>query len=221
MRKWMWLGAFLLAISGCASTGQGPAWQVKLDQAPLAGGIEIEGMKVSLAISEAPNPVLFGCISDDSHSDIRPQIIVRLDHQWRQATLRDLQGDEFVYAGYCKPRNEYFAILQFAVEGPGQDLDIIHSTDGGRTWSMLASVTMPHYWAAFAGFRMERNGRGELTVRYDDDNESVPRGYYHYHTADGGRTWHGPQLAADDLTEAYQVEPEKTLKQAMETIDKY
>jgi hypothetical protein len=204
----------IATTAGCASslppatnTPDKP-WTIKLTEAPLLASVDQAGLKATYELNspQVPHPILFAAESDDAPTRVEPKIIVKIGGQWRIASLPASEDqNDFVYVGVCPARHEIFAILDCAVEDPGQVLDIIHSTDGGVTWSILGGVGKPTYMATFSAFHMDARGHGRLTVSYGDDLDQLKPGDYHYDTADGGKSWTRPTFEGDDLQNAEPV----------------
>ena len=97
-----------------------------------------------------------------------------------------------------------FAVL----EGSGPDdgtgpVYLLASSDGGTTFTVRSRVVPSAAAATFYDLAMDARGHGRMTLYSSDDTDDAhPRGYYHYTTQDGGKTWTGPRHEADTLSEA-------------------
>lgn len=119
-----------------------------------------------------------------------------------------LDNHAWVYAGVSEDEQHWWAIADFAVEGPGHTLELIASHDGGETWDYWVSIPKPNYWALFESFEMDASGHGRLTVRFESGTDpgfvqaakhalrpqrtQAESGRYTYRTRDWGRSWKGP-----------------------------
>jgi hypothetical protein len=86
------------------------------------------------------------------------------------------------------------AVLDSCVESPGWELAIVHSDDGGRTWSPPARVRKPYYVASVERVTI---GAGEAVVELeldDDLGSGVALGRYRAVSSDRGDRWAPPRL---------------------------
>jgi hypothetical protein len=56
-------------------------------------------------------------------------------------------------------------------------------------------------------------------MHLDDDTDGQPHGYYHYHTADGGKTWTGPTQEPNDVSEADPFDSTDTMQGAIKIAE--
>lgn len=134
-------------------------------------------------------------------------IIVRENNQFRSAklALENLENYGWVksYASY--DRKHIWAVADSVIEAPGWEVYVVHSEDGGRSWSMSAPIRKPYHEAGIERIRMRRNGSGELIFLHYDNPlnpvSSMKSGYYTYKTYDWGKTWSQPSFTPDILME--------------------
>ena len=134
---------------------------------------------------------------------VAPGVFVGGDGGWAEADLPEGAGAEqtsWTFVGRAPDRPEVWAIAEIAVAGPGHDLELVSSRDGGQTWHHYALSKVTRF-ARFESLHMTRDGAGAVTVLLDEDGaqsevDSPEPGYYTYTTTDGGRTWEGPRRSA-------------------------
>ena len=78
-------------------------------------------------------------------------VLVRDTGGWRFIDMDDDAFDQstWVYAGATIDRKWTWGVIDDDVEGPGWDLNIVFSSDGGRSWRSIGTVTKPIYLAWF------------------------------------------------------------------------
>jgi len=126
----------------------------------------------------------------------RPAILANIDAQWVvlffEGDLLSQYGWEYVARNH--KRTQMIAVLDCQIAGPGWELVILASSDGGQTWELRSTLRKVCYYAGFHDFVMDRNGKGRLTILLDDDyTDNIKAGLYHYRTTDAGYTWTGPE----------------------------
>lgn len=114
---------------------------------------------------------------------------------------------------------EIWGILDGVGENHTTQVTLVRSIDDGTTWQFFAAVKKPTSDAQYAGFSMARNGEGRLSLHLEDDTDGVAHGYYHYKTADAGKTWTGPTLEADDIIQADSLDEVDTIQEAIKNAE--
>jgi len=122
-------------------------------------------------------------------------------------------GWSYIAAGPTTP--EFWGVLDASTDDHQPTVLIAHSTDSGTTLQ-IASLPKPLPAAVFDSFCMDRKGNGRLSLYvYRDQAKLRQAGYYHYRTADGGKTWSGPEheldgmLPADDAPDDVSQPPQR------------
>ena len=100
-------------------------------------------------------------------------------------------------------RRHIWAIMDSVVESPGWELRVLHSADGGASWSLAAPLHKPYYLSGMHELRMRADGSGELVVLHLDGPRNVisdvPEGYYTYFTKDWGDSWSQEPVFTPDI----------------------
>jgi hypothetical protein len=138
-----------------------------------------------------------------------PTLLVRIPEGWRVVDLReDFLSYEWSHVAAAPGKGYYWGFLEYTVEGPGWEIPIILSMDGGRTWSHAASIKKPDFEAMFHSFEMDTKGRGRLRVTSDKDCAPGTRKIFTYVTSDWGRTWRrSPSVEISALKEGVPPTP--------------
>lgn len=116
------------------------------------------------------------------------------------------RGCAWQYAGRLSQGKWVYAILDNAVEAPGNDLSIVASDDSGVTWRHLANIGKPWYMTGLDRFTMDEQGHGTLSIYHDTSNQDpsrTTRGYYTAITEDGGAHWSNYTVTECDLEGGY------------------
>ena len=219
------LGALLIAVAAFAfgirwSASSRPSLALPL-ATPAPGPIEAQ-----YALTTTAREIAFGFTGSSPGGDLRAVIRVTEGSVSRDVALPgELDGCTWVHAARSLSSPWIWAVAEFSIEGPGWELPILASDDGGATWFHLATVPKPYYLAEFESLRMRADGTGTLTMFLEDygqigdsggrardwweivrswRSDEVPpmpqrRGHYVWHTTDHGRTWTGPAIEEDDL----------------------
>jgi hypothetical protein len=99
--------------------------------------------------------------------------------------VRNLPGDS----------NELLAVVDHVVEGPGAELILLYSSDGGEHWELRGCLKKPHYFALLETFEVSSKNDASIVMFLDDSpTPELPAGFYQSQTNDGGRTWSDPVL---------------------------
>ena len=147
---------------------------------------------------EGDNPALLFCTVGPEQP--HPVILVHDPGGWRFLDMPDESFDQstWVYVGATRDRKLMWAVTDVDVEDPGWDLEIVFSSNAGRSWEHIGTVTKPIYVALLDSFARGDSGKGSLTIYLDDGafyggrrSRQLARGYYTYYTYDGGRHWPG------------------------------
>lgn len=222
-----------LALACTSCTQQAPPPASKLYTGPLVyKSVPPELLDLSTAGYVLPatthRAALIFCTADYEKGGIqyRPVIYRREAGGW---SVMDFDVEPFaqgcVWAGVyaAADSGKIWAIAEWEMEGPGTNLEIVYSGDGGQTWQHIASVEKVFWTASLDSFRMNSKGQGRLSTRLDDDITSIACGFYVYHTADWGRTWSAPAFEEDiapGCTKVPQNEPVSTIMQDLTKEDR-
>ncbi|MEM9555797.1 MAG: hypothetical protein AAGC60_16200 [Acidobacteriota bacterium] len=133
-----------------------------------------------------------------------PVILRRENGEWTLRRVGLVGVWEFV-GGFDD--EQLWAVLDTRWQNSWQPLELIRSTDGGRSWSLAGRVEKPSNWARFEGLRMASSGSGRLTFAmpenvYETVAEGVAPGVFHLRTEDFGATWSEPVFEPNDLRPA-------------------
>ena len=217
--------AFALSCAGCASNVHAepttkPAADTKMlrlsDAVDLAS-LTKEGepnLSHQLHLSRGGR-VYFGTIdtfdNDDKQIASLPIIARKNGDTWRALAIRDprLKEAAWSYVGGGPNRGEVWGVLDAALDDDQPDLMVAHSVDGGATFALVA-LHKPDDGAAFDSFCIgpDRKGRITLYLPPDPDAKHSKPGFYHFRTADGGKTWSDPEYEPDVMWPAHDVPDE-------------
>jgi hypothetical protein len=243
-----WLLAGVVGASSCtktdapASTGgssTGPATTQAMAAQPsanapvsghvvkVADGIDLTQVRnqdmvhpaFSISAPDVQTPVMFADVSNDKNDTSAPVILKKTDDKWKILELTEAGDQEWVYVGVCGPRHELWGILDSSGDNGAGALTLLRSTDEGGTWQFFAAVKKPAAEGEFVSFTMAANGVGRLIVHLPDDADGVSHGYYQYQTADGGKSWTGPTLEPDDMTDADSQRDMDSLQEAIKDAE--
>ena len=115
---------------------------------------------------------------------------------WRRVALPSaaLSQSGWSHIARMPGGSKAWAIAEIDVAGPGGSLEIFSTVNGGSTWTHYSLTKMSRF-ASFESLQMNRNGRGSLTLNFDQNsadtegNRRLRPGFYTYTTGNGGRTW--------------------------------
>jgi hypothetical protein len=167
---------------------------------------------------EVESPLIFAHIHTDADSG-PPAILKKIGATWRIVQLDEAVHQEWVYAAACPPRQEIWAILDLAGDAKAWQLTLLRSTDNGLSWQFFSAVKKPSNAAIYAGFALAKNGQGRLSMHLEEETDGHPKGYYHYRTTDGGKTWAGPTAEPNHVEEADTFEPTDSLPDAIKKVE--
>jgi hypothetical protein len=168
-----------------------------------------------LTPDEVDAPVIFGVVQNDEKKSSSPVLIKKFGAAWKIVEVSEARDQEWAYAAACPSRNEIFAVLDGAGDNETGQLTILRSTDKGSSWQYFSAVKKITPAAEYAGFSIAKPGEGRLSMHLEDDEDDIVHGYYHYKTADGGKTWTGPSLEPDDVVEADSLKRFDTIQEAI------
>ncbi len=110
-------------------------------------------------------------------------------------------------------RGRIWAVLDFSCEGPGNEIILLFSSDGGWTWRTLSKVDQG-YFQSYDILRMAPDGRGTLIIDQSGEDIGIPcpedaesaefkthhtcKGWDLHQTNDGGVTWGNPTFVHGD-----------------------
>lgn len=120
----------------------------------------------------------------------RPTLLVRLPEGWQVVDLgKSFLRHRWIHAAVAPTKGCYWGLLEFAAAGPGWEIAVLLSVDGGRSWSHVASLKKPDYEATLESFEMDIRGQGRLRLVSTKESAPGTRRIYTYKTSDWGRTW--------------------------------
>jgi hypothetical protein len=153
-------------------------WGFEGEPPPAPEGLFFNFTRGSLR-EQAPDPY-----------DSWPTILVRLPEGWRVVDFREKFFRYMWSHAAAAPGKGYFwGFLEYSVEDAGDELPLIRSTDGGRTWAHVATLKKPDREATLESFEMDAKGRGELQVVSRRGAASGTRKVFTFLTTDWGKTW--------------------------------
>jgi hypothetical protein len=126
-----------------------------------------------------------------------PRILISSRDGWRLIQLpENFHNQNWVYAGRGVTSQEIWAACQIGGEVPAPNLELLSSTNGGRTWRYRGALQKVSRYAVIDYVAMNSSGKGTLVLRLDaDPSENAPRlGYYVYATKNG-RDWMPPYFS--------------------------
>ena len=167
---------------------------------------------------ESGVPMVFGLVRNDARKISSPVILRKTAAGWKISELMELPQHEFIRVAAISARHEIWGIFDNADSNAPQ-LSLIRSVDGGATWQYQVAVKKPHPDADYEGFALAGNGEGRLSMHLDEDSGGVAHGTYHYRTTDGGKTWMGPRIEADDAVAADDVGDLGNITDVIRAID--
>lgn len=84
----------------------------------------------------------------------------------------------------------WVGVLDWQVESPGHELVVVSSTDGGKSWTRVSTVTKPHYTGLFRSLKLKTAREWVLEIALDDCAGCGERpGVRTYETHDAGAHW--------------------------------
>jgi hypothetical protein len=172
-----------------------------------------------LTPDEVDVPVIFGVVQNDEKKSSSPVLLKKFGNNWKFIEVSEARDQEWVYAAACPSRNEIFAVLDAAGDNEADQLLLLRSTDKGSSWQYFSAIKKNTPAAEYAGFSISKTGEGRLTMHLDEDEDDIAHGYYHYRTADGGKTWTGPSFEPDDVVEADSLKQFDTIQQAIRATE--
>jgi hypothetical protein len=138
-----------------------------------------------------------------------PTIFVRQSEGWQIVELKeDLMHYSWTHVAAAPSKGYFWGFLEYTVEGPGHELPLLLSLDGGQSWRLIL-IPKPIYLAGFSSFSMGVDGRGELRMEdpfleWDSSSAQSPaatRRFWLYTTEDWGQTWRRDEKPELDVLE--------------------
>jgi hypothetical protein len=119
-----------------------------------------------------------------------PTILVQLPEGWQVVDLKDgFYHFKWAHVAAAPEKGYLWGFLEWTIEGPGHEIPVVFSDDGGKTWRHVASIKKPSYLAWFHSFKMGPNGKGTVEMLLDGPPFPEIRRMFTYVTSDWGRTW--------------------------------
>lgn len=104
----------------------------------------------------------------------------------------DLQSSGLGWVGLSelKDKSLWVGVLDWQVESSGEVLELLLTTDAGKSWTRLPAVKKPHYLATFHSLELVSPRHWTLKIALDDCADcGVPLGTRVYETHDAGAHW--------------------------------
>ena len=126
-----------------------------------------------------------------------PRILISSRDGWRLIQLpENFHNQNWVYAGRAVTSQEIWAATQIGGEVPPPNLELLSSTNGGRSWRYRGPLQKISRFAVIDYVAMNPNGKGTLILRLDaDPSENAPRLGYYVYTTKNGRDWTPPYFS--------------------------
>ncbi|MCC6796209.1 MAG: hypothetical protein IT366_13900 [Candidatus Hydrogenedentes bacterium] len=150
-------------------------------------------------------PFLFGqATAEPPGQDAQqPIIIAFVEGVWKYVKLPD--AGNWVGAYQSEDSKHVWAVTEHCPEGCDWHLVVYISHDGGREWRQQ-KIRKPHYHMHLHAFRMDAEGKGELSFYSEDDVDGsvfgFPRGVYTCSTKNWGDSWSVAKFKPDILVHA-------------------
>lgn len=153
-----------------------------LEDSRLSLDVEIMAQSIDEAI-------LYGSLRD-LPGTVQSILLLTKDggHTWREA-MKPQYGSRVVALSW-RERQWAYAAIDWAIEGPGWELSLFVSSDGGSNWKKLSTIKKPYYWYQVEGFSF--SGNLGFVHLFCDITEMLPPGrgsHQSYITKDRGMTW--------------------------------
>lgn len=136
-----------------------------------------------------------------------PIVVAAAKGAWLALSLADprLRDAEWQFVASGPAEGEIFGVLDDSLHHKGKVILLAHSSDSGVTWT-ISQVRKPFDSGDYDSFAMDKTGHGRLTVYLAPTTKHPNRaGFYHFHTADAGKSWARPEHEADALDPADDV----------------
>jgi hypothetical protein len=215
------LGLVVLGCGACSSSQPDDLFRGAIPVRNVTP-TDYEQCEVDFVLPQDPqHPAMIFCTlnyHDDengSMSLVRPVIFRHEPDGWKAIDFnveRFAPGYTWIHVAASREKPNIWAIAHWSSEGPGPEVEIIFSGDGGKTWRHIATVPKPNWLSELTCFRMGPDGHGTLVFRRNED-EGGDIGFYRYQTSDGGKTWSKPEYEQDVLEKA--AEPEQGRQQSL------
>jgi len=216
---------FTVIILGCAAATHrrttGPSSQSAAPRRfTLADAVPIERFRDETHEVDLRNVMSFAKAGDvyfgsadtyegerDSASATSPLIVAASKGAWMAIDLHDprLPNAEWQFVASGPADGEVWGVLDDSLTHTGRNILLVHSTDAAVTWN-VSVINKPFDTGEYDSFAMDKSGRGRLTIYLTPAKKHPGRaGFYHFHTADGGKTWSSPDHESDSLNPADDV----------------
>ncbi|HSS49502.1 MAG TPA: hypothetical protein VLX28_11205 [Thermoanaerobaculia bacterium] len=126
-----------------------------------------------------------------------PRILIYSRDGWRLIQLpENFHNQNWVYAGRGVTSQEVWAASQIGGELPAPNLELLESSNGGRSWRYRGALQKISRYAVIDYLTMNPSGKGTLVLRLDaDPSENAPRLGYYVYTTKNGRDWTPPYFS--------------------------
>ncbi len=126
-----------------------------------------------------------------------PRILISSRDGWRLIQMpENFHNQNWVYAGRGVTSQELWAASQTGGEVPAASLELLASSNGGRSWRYRGTLQKISRFAVVDYLAMNPGGKGTLVLRLDaDPGENAPRLGYYVYTTKNGRDWATPYFS--------------------------
>lgn len=172
----------------------------------------------SLAFVQAGDPERAGGGSLFYDSNFSPAILVDDGEGWETILDSSYEGRHWVYASRSTDWKRIWAIWDNFVQGPGPELTVIRSDDGGRTWQHVINIRKPYWYSRLSDATFDMNGHATLTINVFDTGAmgaSPPMAVRCItRTTDDGKTWSNYEFEWDVVRDGGMIRgyPDRTFR---------
>ena len=144
-------------------------------------------LRVRVSARSSSAAILFGALTAPFGA-IRSVLLITDDggKNWREA-MPPQDSYEVVGLSWATDK-DVFAAVDFAVEGPGWEIQLFASRDGGQNWTERTALKKPYYWCLLDQIAFKGN-LGIVSMSCDKEIAEPNEHERTYVTLDGGRSW--------------------------------
>ena len=153
-------------------------------------GKDVEIIFASYEPKDPPN-------KEEMQYRFRPTILSKAPNAPAHIVVLDKLARYDWVGGASLPAKGYFwGFLEHQVEGTAHAIPIIHSRDGGLSWTFLSLAPKHNFSDLFDSFAMNENGHGYMRFNSIEGETQ----FYTVETKDFGKSWSKPGEIFNDLT---------------------